>query len=396
MIIYVWNIFAEENMICDKTYPVYAAKAESYDAEKIKSIFESAFCALNIDIPSMKGKKVVIKPNFVMKKSPEFAATTHPAVIEALLCILEENGISPVIAESPGGVYSAARLSAVYRECGAEEIAKKHGCVLNSDVTYKNAEYKNGKKAKNFEIITPIYDADVIFDMSKLKSHSLTVLSGAIKNFYGTIPGIVKFEMHAAYPDYEDFALMVCDLCSMICQEKQVISITDAIIGMEGEGPTGGTPKKIGAILVSKSPFLSDAVAAKLLCVVPENVPMIKESIARGYVPENTDEINIIGDGIAPVEDFGLSKSYVHGALSFFSTGLIGSFFTPRPYITNKCRGCGECVRSCPEHTIILSGGRAKIDSKKCIRCFCCQELCPFVAIKTRRNPILNIITKIK
>lgn len=377
---------------------VFVAKVAEYDESIIKSEISAAFSSLGVDLSAFVGKKVVIKPNFIMKMSPDAAATTNPAVIGAVVSLLNDAGIRPVIAESPGGVYSAARLSAVYRTVGIADFPEKYDCELNLDVSKETVNYPDGKTTKTFEIIKPIADADVIFDVCKLKSHSLTKMSAATKNLYGTVPGLTKFELHAAYPDIGDFSSMLCDLASMICEKKTVIAVTDAIIGMEGEGPTGGSPKKIGALLVSESVFASDVVAAKILGMDVSTVLHLSEAVSRGLVPADINGTDVLGASPEEmtVSDFVLPRSQNVGVLEFFSKGKMGELFRPRPYVTKTCRACGECVRSCPQHTIELSGGRARINAKKCIRCFCCQELCPFKAIKTRRNPILNVISKIK
>ena len=254
----------------------------------------------------------------------------------------------------------------------------------------------SSKTRKTFDIITPIAEADVIFDLCKLKSHSLTKLSAAAKNFYGCIPGITKFELHSAYPDIEDFTSMLCDLGHMLCEEKNVIAITDGIVGMEGEGPTGGSPKKMDVLLVSDNPYASDAVASEILGIGADGVPLVAEARARGYF--SPDELTVIGEKTDDVKvtDFVLPRSQNIPGLSFFSHGAMGRFFMPRPQITDKCRACGECVRSCPQKTISIKNKRAHINRKNCIRCFCCQELCPFVAIKTKRNPIITLISKIR
>ena len=244
---------------------VAVSAADEYDTAKIKEILASHFAALGINIAGMRGKRVVIKPNLVMKKPPEAAATTHPSVIRALLLLLNEAGIEPTVAESPGGVYSAQRMDGFYRVCGMYDAAKDLRVCFNTDISAQTLNFPEGKSVKSFNIISPIADADVIFDVCKLKTHSLTAMSGAVKNLFGTIPGIEKFEMHAAHPEYDDFESMICDLCDMHCRRCEVIAITDAIIGMEGDGPTGGNPKKMGCILTSRSPFASDLAAEKIL-----------------------------------------------------------------------------------------------------------------------------------
>ena len=377
---------------------VYVSRVETYDAKIIKSELKTALDALGVDLSAFAEKKVVIKPNLIIKKAPDGAATTHPAVIDAVLSLCEDAGVRPTIAESPGGVYSTAHLEASYRVCGIDAVAKAHDCVLNTGTSSEKMTYPDGRSEKTFDIIKPIVDADVIIDVCKLKSHSLTKMSAAAKNLYGTVPGIIKFELHAKFPDIVGFSSMLCDLDQMLIGSKTVIAITDGIVGMEGEGPTGGSPKKIGALLVSRDPFSSDVIAAEILGLGVDGVPLLKEAASRGLIPDSADGIETLGADAKElvVHDFVLPRSQTIPALNFFSTGKMGKIMAPRPVITDKCRGCGECVRSCPQKTITLKNGRAKIDRKKCIRCFCCQELCPFVAIKTHRNPILTIVNNIK
>ena len=383
---------------------VAISAADEYDVAKIKNILSAHFEALGIDIARMKGKNVVIKPNLVMKKPPETAATTHPAVIRALLLILNEAGIEPTIAESPGGVYSAQRMDGFYRVCGMYDAASELRVKFNTDISAEMLTFAEGKSVKSFHIISPIAGADIIFDVCKLKTHSLTAMSGAVKNLFGTVPGIEKFEMHAAHPDYDDFESMICDLCDMHCRRCEVIAVTDAIIGMEGDGPTGGDPKKIGCIVTSTNPFASDLSCEKILGF--SNVGTVCQSQDRGYIPSSADELEypllapeeVAIRDIVPATSHGTSSV---SALKIFSGGIFGKMLSPHPEIDiAKCRGCGECKNSCPQHTIVMvKSGRktvAHIERKNCIRCYCCQELCPFTAIKTKRNIILKAVSKFK
>lgn len=383
---------------------VAISRADKYDTAMIKDILSSHFASLGIDADFFAGKKVAIKPNLVMKKEPGAAATTHPAVLDALLSLLTDMGVTPIIAESPGGVYTQARLEGIYKVCGITEVAVKYGDILNKDVTWKHTRFDGAQVCREFDIITPLYEADVIIDLCKLKSHSLTKMSAAIKNFYGSVPGVTKFEMHAAFPENERFIGMICDLCKMLCETKDIIAVTDAIVGMEGNGPTGGEPRKIGCILTSRNPFASDLAAEKILGF-EGTVPMVRMAAKRGYMPENISELEIIGDSpdSLTVENFVEPDSTKGGgsALTHFTTGKWGDLFAPKPMINlSLCKGCGECAASCPQHTIEMrmKNGRryAHIIRKDCIRCFCCQELCPFVAIGTKKNALLKIIGAFK
>ena len=374
---------------------------DSYNEERLVAILREQMDIFGYDSEFFKGKKVVIKPNLVMKKSPDAAATTNPTVLSALLTVLAERDCAPVIAESPGGIFNRQRLEGIYRVCGIEAVANKHGVALNYDTDAVNVAFPEGKTVKLFHILKPVAAADILIDLCVLKSHGLTKMSAAIKNFFGTIPGIEKFEMHATFPDYKDFGSMICDLCEMYCRTKKVIAITDAIVGMEGNGPTAGTPRKIGALMMSENPFASDIVGETLLGFAG-TVPIVREGVSRGLCPKDISGIELVGDDIAPllIYDFKEPDSAQNRApslLTRFSSGKIGRFFMPRPVAdAEKCRGCGECVASCPQHTIdlVTKNGKkiARVRHADCIRCYCCQELCPFEAIRIKKNFVIRLV----
>ncbi len=363
---------------------------------------------LGITPAFFKGKKVAVKPNLVMKKPAEYAATTHPAVLEAWLTYLDGCDCADVvIAESMGGPYTESALRGVYAVCGMEDAVKGHRARLNFDVTSRAVSAPDGELCKGFDIITPIADADIIINLCKLKSHSLTRMSGAIKNTFGCIPGLTKFEFHARFSDYADFNKMLVDLSAMLHAQKDCIDICDAIVGMEGNGPTGGTPRKIGCLLASRNPFCLDTVSAALLSCEGE-VPMITEAYRRGYAPEHANDVNLTSDFRSLVlTDFRApdtarrSKNALHWLPKVFG-GKLFDWFAPRPVIrTVTCIGCGECERSCPVHTIEITRdkqGRKKamIHADKCIRCFCCQELCPIHSVDIRKNAVLNLLAQLR
>ena len=378
---------------------VYVGYAEEYDGEHIYELISDAFEKLGFGREDFVGKKVVIKPNLIMKKSPEYAATTHPVVINAICRVLSGCGVRPVIAESPSGAYTAQRMAAFYRACGINAAAE--GLAdLNFDVS--TVPVNSGcETLHTFNIIKPIYDADVIIDAAKLKSHSLTKMTGAVKNLFGVVPGLEKFEMHARFPDEEVFSRAITDICEYLCKNKKVISVTDAVVCMEGNGPTGGRPRKVGQILVSDNPAASDAVAGDIIGF--DGVVIDRTARQRGLYggPEN---IVILGSEPKKVRGFTAPDSKKRGAvllLKILSGKKLSKLFAPHPVIDpKKCVGCGECAAACPARTIavetVKGGRRAVIDGRKCIRCFCCQEICPKTAVKTVRNPLVSVVDGIK
>ncbi len=393
--------------------PVYVTDIDSYDKEKLLSSLKSI--GGEMQIASLAGKKVVIKPNLVAKKSPDDPAIVNPAVIEAVILWLRSLGADDItIAESPGGVYNSVRLKGIYSASGVDKIAEETGAKLNYDLGYSEISHPTGKICRLFEIIDPILSADVIVDVSKLKTHALTGMSAAVKNLFGTIPGIVKFEMHSRYPDYGVFASMLVDLCEMLVSRARFISVTDAIVGMEGNGPTAGTSRKIGRLIVSENPFASDVVGAHIIGCEGK-IPMVNEAIARGYAPASLADASVIAVSGADISSMKIKNyrqpdSTRHNPIEVlrkFAGGRIYKLFEPYPVIDYaKCVGCGECAASCPQHTIIMTpksevkgGAKSKavkvpvIERDECIRCFCCQELCPKGIIKIKKNPLTRFLS---
>lgn len=392
---------------------VYVAKAEEYNISKLTDSLSEI--GKRMQLPSLVGKRVIIKPNLVAKKSPDDPAIVNPAVIEAVIIWLKGLGADNItIAESPGGVYSIPRLKGIYSASGVAEVAARTDVKLNFDLGYSEISHPDGKICRLFEIIDPILSADVIVDVCKLKTHALTGMSAAIKNLFGTIPGIVKFEMHSRYPDYDDFASMLVDLCEMLTSRNTFISVTDAVIGMEGNGPTAGTPREIGKLIVSLNPFASDVVSSHIIGREGE-IMMVNDAVSRGYAPATYADCRVVSvDGCElssmKIKNFRQPDSAKRNTLEVIR-GLFGGriykLFEPYPVIDySRCAGCGECAASCPQHTIkmiaredVKGASKSKaskvpvIERDACIRCFCCQELCPKGIIKIKKNPLTRLLS---
>ena len=377
--------------------PVFIARCDTYDTEKIYSILKESFAAIGIDDTLVRGKKVMIKPNLVMAKKPEFAATTHPSFVEAIVKLLDEMGASSIVlADSPGGQYNAINVVNAYRVCEMAPLASDK-LTLNDDFSFESV-HLSGVKLKNLHIIKPFFDADIVIDLCKLKSHSLTGLSCSTKNLFGLIPGVEKFEMHSNFPKIEDFSEMLVDLASYVMKEKTFVAICDGILSMEGNGPSHGTPIKTDLILVSQSTFDLDIVAERMIGAEGE-VEHLNAASRRGLVERSADKINVVGCTDYPTFDFkkpDASAGFILKKLPNIAGGKLAGLFETKPKITDKCVGCGKCAESCPKHTITIEKRhgkkRAVIHRDKCIRCYCCQELCPIGAVGVKQNPLIKII----
>lgn len=369
--------------------------AEDYSSERVFKAVESVFRDINAHELLGSAKKVVIKPNLVIRRPPEACATTHPAVLAAVLRLLEPYDAEVIVAETPGGVFNESVLKALYRTTGAEKAATDGGASLNFDTSSRPVPSKLHEAAADFNILSAIADADLVINIAKLKTHTLTTLSAAVKNMFGAVPGLQKFEMHARFPDPECFCAMVVELTHTISPQ---INIVDGIYGMEGNGPNNGDRRFFGAVFGSRSPFCCDVVCREFLGLPRDGVPMLNEAARRGFCPANFSELELCGDTDRweklRVRDLKLPDT-VNGSvitkLTHAFGGRLNRLFEPRPVVTRACVGCGECASYCPAGRIKVVNRRAVIDHDGCIRCFCCQELCKHNAIRIKRAGVLKL-----
>lgn len=381
-------------------YDVSVIKCDSYTLNEVSLALEKAISVVGgLDWVQL-GMKIAIKANLVSFMSPDKAATTHPALLCALVKMLTARGADVVIGDSPGGIYNSVYVNKVYKATGMYET-QQFGAKLNHDFSQKEAKNPDGVVLKSFVYTSWLDDADAIINFCKLKTHGMMGMSAAAKNIFGVIPGTLKPEYHFRFPNHGDFARMLVDLDEFF---KVKLCICDAVIGMEGNGPTMGSPRKIGAVLASTSPHKMDLVCAKIIGLSKADIPTLEAAYERGLIPSSADELNIYGD----VESF-IINDYknipVHTSIEFKKEsakffGKMASFITSKalrstPSLKAKeCVGCGVCRDICPAKAIVIEGGKAEINRKNCIRCFCCQEFCPKGAMKVKRPFIAKILNK--
>ncbi|OUP12916.1 DUF362 domain-containing protein [Anaeromassilibacillus sp. An200] len=366
---------------------VCVSACEAYEYEKVRAVLAEQFRLLKADEVIRPGMRVAVKPNLVTRSTPDESAVTHPVVICAVVSLLKEMGASVVIAESPGGPYTPSLLKGIYEQSGCAQ-AEQYGAELNLDCTWGELKAPEARLCRSFSVITPLLEADAIVDVCKLKTHCMMGMSAAVKNLFGSVPGLMKPELHCRFPEKEPFGTMIADLCQAL---HPVLSVVDAVTAMEGNGPTGGQPRHVGALLASRSPYAVDLACTTIIGMDPESVYPLRSAMDRGLCPRTADDLVWLCEPASQfaVADFlqpeSKSADFIT-RLPKFLQPLAARLATPSPKIrTAECIGCGKCAESCPQHTITIRNRKAVIDYTNCIRCYCCHEMCPKHVIDIRR-----------
>ena len=383
------------------SYDVTLAPCEDYDESRVESALRAALSPINgLDFVK-PGMRVAVKVNLVTAMKPDTAATVHPAVVCSLVRLLRERGAEVVIGDGPGGVYSGAYMRVVYDVCGMRQ-AEKAGAILNDDFSVMEADNPEAVQAKHFPYTAYLAKADAIIDLCKLKTHGMMGMTCAVKNFFGSIPGTMKPEFHYKHPRAEDFANVLVDLYEY---SKPRLCICDAVIGMEGNGPTQGSPRKIGCLIASRNGHMLDAVAARLIGLNPMEIPTVKAAAERGLLPKNLSLLSVYGDPeLFTVPDFktvpAQSSVFFHvlgdGLPGKVADFVAGRIMTPYPKLdADSCVGCGKCAQTCPAKAIVMRKQKPIINRSICIHCFCCQEFCPNGAMKVSRTRVMKLVGKL-
>ena len=365
-----------------------------YDEEKIHMLLKQGLDFLGgVETLIPKDAKILLKPNLLKKAEVEKAVITHPVVVGAFAGILRENGYENIVlADSCGH----GTTQAVIRGTGMDTYLEKyHIPAVDYSEGVKTA-YPQGVQAKEFILPKELLEQDCVISLSKMKTHALERITGAVKNSYGFVYGFHKAKGHTQYPSADSFARMLIDLNKCVAPKLYVM---DGIVAMEGNGPGSGDPVPMNVLLMSTDPVALDSVFSRLVYLKPEMVPTNYHGEKMGLGTWKEEEITLLTpDGeISMAEavkkygnpDFNVDRTEVRKNIWTRMAGAL-NIFQKKPYIeADKCVRCGICVQSCPVSgkAVDFRKGKDKppvYDYKKCIRCFCCQEMCPKKAIKVK------------
>ncbi|HWB11404.1 MAG TPA: DUF362 domain-containing protein [Pirellulales bacterium] len=251
--------------------PVFLARGQRYDGPLEQTIADGLI-ATGVVPDSLRGRKVLLKPNLVEPSRLSPHVTTHPAMIVAAAEVFRRWGAEVVVGEAPGHLRDT--------ELALVESGLAEG-LDSADLDFRDLNYEESVWTKNlgrtsklsgFYFPRSVAEADLVVSMPKLKTHHWVGMTASLKNMYGVLPGIQygwpkNVLHHAGIPE------TVCDINASLAK---TIAIVDGILCMEGDGPIMGTPKPLGLIAVGANLTAVDATCARVIGLEPGRVSYLK------------------------------------------------------------------------------------------------------------------------
>ena len=320
-----------------------------------------------------RGKTVLVKPNMAAQCRIERAATTHPALIRAVVKALKRRAAKRIIVgDNPGATAYGAN----------ERCARITGIMDAAGDTYVNLAERpvgvevNSRHVDHVYLSSEFFECDYFINLPKLKGHSHAFMTGSVKNLYGMCVGGEKSRLHVIGKNPRIFAEILVDIFQ---SRPPDLTIMDAVIAMEGNGPTNGTPRHVGKVLAGSNGFALDAVCARMVGYAVRRVMTLEVGRERGLWSGRIDSIPVEGE-IPRIKKF--KPPFTFGAYAVFGRTM-SPFISCLPRIVrDKCRKCGVCASHCPVQACTFREGEFPfVDKARCIKCYCCQEFCPHDAI---------------
>ena len=335
------------------------------------------------------GMRVLVKPNLLAAVPPERRVTTHPVLISAIVATLVRMGCSVIVSDSSGGgMHGYAQTNRALNVTGIADAAVANGATVEPLEKF-GAKPRIGKLGNWTLWLSPLLDqVDIVINVPVLKTHTATIITGAVKNLFGLTPGHLKAQYHRQLPHIPTFSSFLVDLALAV---RPTVTIVDAIVCMHGNGPMNGSPYSAGKLVMGRNPFTVDFVLASLVGLPPREIPTVDAAFRAGISHHSLFEL--LGEAVPVLPNFRLPKTVHNDWISrhFFKTGI--RWRRVNPIIdTSKCQSCGQCYGTCPVNAIKRNNNHFWMEKNKCINCLCCYELCPSNAIVLKRNNMLHRI----
>jgi uncharacterized protein (DUF362 family) len=251
-------------------HPVFLARHQHYHGPLTQTV-QDGLTSVGFDLQSVRGRTVLLKPNLVETSRSSPHVTTHPALVVAAAAVFRRWGAHVIVGEAPGHMRDT-EMALI--ESGFDEALDSEGLEfvdLNYSEVTSVANRGRASKIEHFYFPKVVANADLVVSIPKLKCHHWVGMTAAMKNLYGTLPGLMygwpKNVLH-----YAGIPETVYDINASLPPR---IAIVDGILCMEGDGPIMGTPKPMGLVAVGLNPTAVDATLARIMGFDPTRIPYL-------------------------------------------------------------------------------------------------------------------------
>lgn len=374
-----------------------------YDQERVSQAVREAVDLIGGMTGVIKpGERVLLKPNLLAPVSPEEAVTTHPAVVKAVAELVREAGGVPFVADSPGYIFAGGKKRESGRKCRAisacgiwqvgDELGMEATQFEAQEHPYREVDVPGGVMLKKIYAARLALEADAIITLPKLKTHSSTWYTGAIKNMFGAVATRTRKEAHRL-ASYEKFSASLVDIYAVFVP-KMRLAVMDGIMGMEGEGPRHGKLRAASVVLASTDPVALDSMSSAVIGFDPLDVLTTRLAAERGFGAGDPADIKVLGRSIQEVLVDFAKPSGKHISMPPLLMKIADRLIKVRPDCNQDlCDRCGICAKSCPVDAISMNP-YPEINRDICIECYCCNEMCPTGAMEIRRNWLAQRVGK--
>jgi len=349
----------------------------------------------------LNSKSILMKPNLLIANKN---ACTQPSFVDGVLSYLKEIGVSMEhisIGDSPGQFKTTA--TKVAKSVGIYDVAKKYGINFidfESKAPVREEIIGSLRLKKDYYVSKAIKDCDILINLPRLKTHAEAVFTGAIKNYWGIIPGGLKAKFHLLGKTEEQFGEVLVDNFSWIVKNKpNRLTIYDLHTIMEGAmGPIAGTMRNWNLILAGQDELALDMVALEIGKVKGIFVPQLKSAIKRNLGTYDLNDIEFVGLSLEEAKKMTPKfkvPNEILTKIAIYLTGNIGYKIMKKIPVLKKtsCQMCGQCAQICPAEAIFFKqNNHPNFVRKKCISCLCCLEMCPHHAIITRSRGLAGLL----
>jgi uncharacterized protein (DUF362 family)/NAD-dependent dihydropyrimidine dehydrogenase PreA subunit len=341
-----------------------------------ENVHEAVARAFELFPLELRGKSVLIKPNVLRASEAREGIVTHPAVLRAVVEQVETMGPAAIVVGDNPGLFDYGANEASFQQTGLMAAAKGYYQNIGNDSLQVNFNPEFMSKVSLSRIVL---EADVIISLPKFKTHGLTVITGAMKNSYGFLPGAQKAKLHQAAGSPARFHEVVAEVFRLRVPD---FFLVDAVVGMEGNGPASPDLREVGLILASDNAVALDAVIATMMGCEPGLLRFLQKAREMGLGDYDVNHVEIIGE-LKKLPDFKLPPL---GGEAILQNEAVQSLICQKALLRPQadpelCSGCGTCIDQCPVSALSMNGNIPQVDADTCITCFCCQEICPEKAI---------------